>query len=272
MRNTTQTCDEPQREKISFGPDFDVDGVTFKVDGPTSLMSEQLVGKIREALSGVGFCILSCDPRDVPRDDLVALAPLFGRVVPHRRADHYGILGVNARNPVAGFIDSSHQEHRLHTDGAFSDDPEKLITLQCVEPSKSGGASILSSGKAAHDSLSEADRAILYTADALTIERNSDKSTKPVFRITDGGRVQFTFRNDNTAKTIVSKPAQEAFGRLTDRLMENQLRFNLRAFQILIIDNATNAHGRDAFSEGSGRSYHRLNFKGDGLIGVNCGF
>jgi len=259
--------------KLPFDSGFSINDVVFNTNSAAS-MSDQGLAAMTDAFNSVGFFILACAPRPEPRENLLALAPLLGHVVPHNRSDRYGVLAVNPDNKVPGFIDSSNEAHLPHTDGSFKDVPEKVIALQCVVPASTGGTSLLGSGKFAHDQLAASDPASLaplYDDDAITIQRNEQVSTKPLFS-RRGDRLALCYRADQTATTTTKPSARHGFAKLKAIIDTNLLRFDLKPHQILVIDNSAIVHGRDAFPANVERSYHRLNFDGDGLLDMVFGF
>lgn len=259
-----------EHSKVGFASDFPVEEATFAISG-VSQMSTSVIDKMVQTFNSLGFFILKCAPASEPRDNLLALAPFFGRVVPHNRSDRHGVLSVNAKVPKVGFIDSMSLPHPLHTDGAFKDHPEKVIALQCVVPAERGGTSLLSSGKRAHDTLALEEREPLYAADAISIQRNDQCSTKPVFKRLDD-HIEMCFRLDDTAETKANAEAQSGLGALKRTLDDQQLSFDMTPHEILVIDNTAIAHGREAFPENSSRHYNRLNFDGHGLLPLSFGF
>ncbi len=259
--------------KVAFDSDMPVDELVFSTRAGAAI-DDQTLEHMVDAYNTYGFFVLDCPPRPDPREDLLAIAPFFGRVVPHNRSDQYGILAVSPEKQVAGFIDSTNQAHPPHTDGAFKDQPEKVIALQCVIPASSGGTSFLGSAKLAHDTLaSRAPDAVsqLYDDDVMSIQRNDQTSTKAVFR-QEGERLSFCYRMDQTAKTGIKPSAQEGFQQLKTIIDGSLLRFDLAPHQILVVDNSSLVHGRESFPEGVDRRYHRLNFDGDGLLDLAHGF
>ena len=259
-----------EHAKVGFGSDFPIEEATFEISY-VSQMSPSVIDRIIQAFNSFGFFVLKCAPAAEPRDNLLALAPFFGRVVPHNRSDRHGVLSVNASAPKAGFIDSMSLPHPLHTDGAFKDHPEKIIALQCVVPAEKGGTSLLSSGKRAHDALAPDERQPLYADDAISIQRNDQCSTKPVFRRRDDN-IEMCFRLDDTAETKASAEAELGLGALKHALDDQQLSFDMTPNAILVIDNTSVVHGREAFPEDSRRHYNRLNFDGHGLLPLQFGF
>lgn len=259
--------------KVAFGSDMPIDELIFSTRAGAAI-DDRTLGQVVDAYNAYGFFVLDCSPRPDPREDLLAIAPFFGRVVPHNRSDPYGILAVNPEKKVDGFIDSTSQAHPPHTDGAFKDRPEKVIALQCVTPANRGGSSLLGSGKLAHDTLAAMDpdaALLLYDDDVMAIQRNDQSSTKAIFR-REGERLSFCYRMDQTAKTDIKPSAQEGFRRLKKTIDGNLLRFDLAPHQILVVDNSSLVHGRDSFPDGVDRRYHRLNFDGDGLLDLAHGF
>ncbi|MEM8951267.1 MAG: TauD/TfdA family dioxygenase [Pseudomonadota bacterium] len=237
-------------------------------------IEDRTLGKIVDAYNTYGFFILSCPPRPDPKENLLAISPFLGRVVPHNRSDHYGILAVNAKDNVPGFIDSTSEAHPPHTDGSFKDEPERVIALQCVVPAAKGGTSVLGSGKLAHDVVAAADPEALrplYDDDAMSIQRNDQTSIKPVFR-RQGERLSLCYRMDQTAATGIKPEARAGFEHLKTVIDANLLRFDLAPHQILVIDNSALVHGREAFPSGIDRHYHRLNFDGFGILELAHGF
>ncbi|MGI9487062.1 MAG: TauD/TfdA family dioxygenase [Geminicoccaceae bacterium] len=262
-----------KKAKVAFGSDMPIEELIFSTRAGAAI-DDRTLEQMVDAYNTYGFFILDCPPRPDPREDLLAIAPFFGRVVTHNRSDHYGILAVNPEKKVDGFIDSTNQAHPPHTDGAFKDQPEKVITLQCVVPADSGGTSLLGSAKLAHDTLAAMDpdaASLLYDDEVMSIRRNDQTSTKAVFR-REGERLSLCYRMDQAAKTHIKPLAQEGFRRLKAIIDDSLLRFDLAPHQILVIDNSSLVHGRDSFPQGADRRYHRLNFDGDGLLDLVHGF
>lgn len=241
--------------------------VTPPIRTPRTMTDDEVSGMI-ETFNRYGFVILDCESSE--RDDLLALKTWLGNAAPHKRADADGVVPINAFEPVAGHIDSSHEAHLPHTDGAFSDTPERIITLQCVRPSRNGGLSTLSSAKAAyrHVVACYGDITPLTRADALTIERTTQKSTAAVFKEDDDGwSIKFRM-NDGAATATPAPAAADMYGSLACFLTdpENMLLFPLEPGQILIGDNTAVTHGRTSYPPHQRRNMRRLNFDGRGAL------
>lgn len=235
-----------------------------------STMTDSQIDAFLSIYNRFGFCVIGCNPRDNPRDDLLGLSTLFGRVAPHVRADRFGVLSVDPARPLAGFIGSTSDVHPPHTDGAFSQRPETVFALQCEVAAEDGGESVLSSGKAAYDLLVSQcpqDLLGLHLPDAIKIRRKQQVSSKPVFRWVED-HIEMVFRSDGVAEIELNEAAKTGFSVLRDYFNDpqNQLTFSLRPYQILVADNTALVHGRRAFSQSSHRKYNRLNFFGDGVV------
>jgi alpha-ketoglutarate-dependent taurine dioxygenase len=253
----------------TFGPDLDIDRSIYSVDSVDD-MSEKTINGWAKTFAEIGFVVLAC--RSTARHQLLSLAPLLGSIVQHNRGDAFGVLSVNATNPQPGFIDSENSEHPLHTDGAFKDQPEKIVALQCVVPAEEGGTTVLTSASYAYNSLTSDQRAALYDTDAVTIRRNHQRSTKPLFRENGDGRVEFSFRYDNTATTTIKPTAQDGFEAFRKNLYAGVIKFDLQPGWILVLDNTAIGHGRTAFPQASRRHYNRMNADGRGLANLEIGF
>ncbi|GAA3168023.1 hypothetical protein GCM10017688_15270 [Streptomyces ramulosus] len=157
----------------------------------------------------------------------------------------------------------------MHTDGAFRDAPEKIITLQCVTPAATGGMTLLASAQAAYDHVARVFPGkveVLSRADALTVTRTSQSSTQAVFtRCGEWRGIKFRMR-DGAAEVTPHTDAQEAFEELCRffQASENRLQFRLEAGDILIADNTAVVHGRTSFPPHEPRNMRRLNFDATG--------
>jgi alpha-ketoglutarate-dependent taurine dioxygenase len=228
-------------------------------------------GTLVHCFNRYGFVVLSCKDQTDSRTDLLALCPFFGSPAPHPRADEDGIVGIHAKNPIPGFIDSSHEEHRLHTDGSFLDRPERIITLQCVAQSSAGGDTVLASARAAYEfvaSLYPTAVGLFSRPDALTITRAGRSSCGPLFR-QDGERYHVRLRLPDGAAEVCPHPdSRRLFDVLCSFLAAPPSRFvfKLEPGQVLIADNTAILHGRYAFAAGSPRHMRRLNFDATGPL------
>ncbi|MEC3914807.1 TauD/TfdA family dioxygenase [Nocardia sp. CDC160] len=262
-------------DRITFDASTDISAQIIRVRSIRAMNAEDHEA-FTAAFNRLGFAIVECADTTDSRNDLLLLKEHFGNHAPHPRADRDGIVGINSFNQVPGFLGAGRANHLPHTDGAFRDNPERIITLQCVTPAESGGVTFLGSAKAAFEHL-----AIKYPdtidavsrADALTIERTHQSSRSALFT-RDGARLGIKFRMADGAARVRPHPdVAEMFDELCHFLTreENQVRFALRAGQVLIGDNTAIVHGRTSFEQDSARDMRRLNFD-SGPAGLLLGF
>ena len=228
-----------------------------------------------DAFNRYGFVILDCEDQTDSREDLLALKWYLGDAAAHPRADDDGVVAITNSKEVPGFLGSSSMAHLPHTDGAFSDTPETITSLQCVLQPKVGGLSVLCSAKAAYDHIATTfpGRGHLLTCrNALTVTRTTQSSTQAVFR-RNGNVHSIKFRmSDGAAEVIQRADVREMFEELCFGAEENRLVFRLQPGQVLIGDNTAVVHGRTSFPPDEVREMRRLNFDGTGPLCVRMGF
>ena len=230
-----------------------------------------------DAFNRYGFVILDCEDQTDSREDLLALKWYLGDAAAHPRADDDGVVAITNSKEVPGFLGSSSMAHLPHTDGAFSDTPEKITSLQCVVQPKVGGLSMLCSAKAAYDHIATTfpDRVhLLNCRNALTVTRTTQSSTQAVFR-RNGKVYSIKFRmSDGAAEVIPRADVRDVFEELCRFFCaeENRLVFRLQPGQVLIGDNTAVVHGRTSFPPDEVREMRRLNFDGTGPLCVRMGF
>jgi alpha-ketoglutarate-dependent taurine dioxygenase len=236
-----------------------------------SMSNSDLENMIR-AFNRYGFVIISCEKVTDSREDLLALKHHFGGVAPHQRADADGIVPINAFSKVNGFIGSTAEEHPLHTDGAFLDVPEVIMTLQCATPATFGGVSRLASAQAAYAHLAAAFPGriqALERPDALTIRRRRQTSTQSLFLRCGSHHRGIRFRMpDGAAEITPHQNVRELYNELCRFLTspENILELKLQSDQVLIVDNTALVHGRSAYPPSEPRYMRRLNFDATGPL------
>ncbi|WP_073768991.1 TauD/TfdA family dioxygenase [Streptomyces sp. CB02923] len=251
-----------------FGAGLSVAAQTVRVPS-LSYMSVAQEHEMLTAFNRYGFAILRCAEHGGSRQDLLGLRRRFGVPAPHPRADGDGIVPISPAEPVTGFLGSSRAEHLLHTDGAFRDRPEALITLQCVRPAVRGGLSVLASAQAAYLHLARhfpGRRDALAEPDALTITRTDQSSTQPLFR-RRGGVLTLRFRMADGVSRVVPRPdVRDQYAELCRFFAApaNRLRFKLAKGDVLIADNSAVVHGRTPIPAGVPRVMRRLNFDATG--------
>ncbi|MFH8345940.1 TauD/TfdA family dioxygenase [Streptomyces sp. NPDC018045] len=255
-------------QRRPFGAELSVAAQIVRVPA-LCCMSVAQEHQMLAAFNRYGFAILRCAERSRSRQDLLSLRRRFGTPVPHPRADRDGIVPISPAEPVAGFLGSTRAEHLLHTDGAFRDRPEALITLQCVRPATRGGLSVLASAQAAYEYLARqfpGRKDALTEPDALTITRTDQTSTQPLFRHRDGV-CTLKFRMADGVSRVVPRPdVRDQYAELCRFFAApaNRLSFRLATGDVLIADNTAVVHGRTAVPAGLPRVMRRLNFDATG--------
>ncbi|MFD7665529.1 TauD/TfdA family dioxygenase [Streptomyces sp. NPDC059788] len=251
-----------------FGSGLSLAAQTVRV-GSLSCMSTAQEREMLSAFNRYGFAVLRSTERAGSRQDLLGLRWRFGTPAPHPRADDDGIVPITPAEPVDGFPGSTRSEHLLHTDGAFRDRPEALITLQCVRPAARGGLSVLASAQAARQHLARhfpGRWQALTEPDALTITRTGRTSTQPLFRHR-GGVCGLKFRMPDGMSRVVPRPdVRDQFAELCRFFAApaNRLAFKLAPGDVLIADNSAVVHGRTTIPAGEPRMLRRLNFDATG--------
>jgi alpha-ketoglutarate-dependent taurine dioxygenase len=251
---------------------FNVDDVT--VGAPSSAqLTDAKIDQFLEAFNRFGVVCLQLDSRAVPVENLLMLTPLLGRAAPHNLTNRYGVYELREREVSNDkYPGTSNVEHPLHTDGAFLERPEALVALQCVDAASEGGESVLAGGWSVVELIREnPDCAVILSnlqqADSISIERDSQAVTAPVL-LKVGDAYWMRYRHDTYANISIKPNIQAAYSAmqnfLTDR--KNIADFALRANQILIVDNYSVLHGRNAFVHGGKRLVNRMNYLGDGKL------
>lgn len=260
-----------QAHRNSFRGNLRVDDQIVQIDSVLRCGEAEL-SRIVDRFNQYGFVILRCADKSHPRENLLALKPLLGNPAHHARADRDGVVSIDARSPQPGFAGSTAEEHLPHTDGSFSERPERILTLQCVEASSTGGVSNLGCAIAALNALRSdfSNLEALTEPTALSVTRRGEQVTKALF-FYDKALSRFAIRfrmNDGAAIVVPSEPARDFVTRLCAYFTapENQVQFNLRPGDILITDNTSTVHGRSAFPANSCRQMNRLNFDGMGIL------
>ena len=257
-------------QRYGFGAHFPIGAQRVCIPSVQTMSSSDEEAFL-QAFNHYGFAILRCEAQGDRRTDLLGLKALLGDATQHPRADRDGVVPIDNLKPIPGHIDSSHHEHRLHTDGSFSDHPEKIIALQCERPARSGGFSVLASASAAYAHLATLyhDRVeALSNGNALTIKRTTASSTRPIFA-RDGNTCSIKFRMPDSAAEVTPAPeVQDLFEELCRFFLapENRLVFQLQPGEILIGDNTAVVHGRTAFDPQEPRFLRRLNFDASGVL------
>ncbi len=202
--------------------------------------------------------------------DVDSLKQYFGEVSFHKKANQYGVVEISCRNPDSEYLHTSNEYFPLHTDGAYSEFPEGIVTIYCKIPAAEGGETIIASGKRAYEFVKRKysqKSEDLFVLDALTIERDSESSTMPIFMKLNERKVAIRYRMDKVAIITPSPTSKQLYKELSHFFNnpKNFVTFKIYSGDLLVIDNFSVLHGRKAFDQGANRLYYRLNFIGKNL-------
>lgn len=287
---------EHQREK--FDGHSDVSAASFECHSIGSLTTKQQAELI-SIYNRFGFVLVKCiadSPTDEDiRNNITSLKPLLGRTAPHKRTDSDGIVPIVAasaasiaKNKLSWAMGLTSTEFEPHTDGSFLATPDEVLSLTCYEPAAQGGESYLVSGAKLfshlQDVLSTGELAGLFLPDAITVGRDGQTATKPVFRILPPERAQgnpaaVPFNNHNLAMSwrcdlVLKGQIHAEAKRGCEAILEfvtdpaNQLSHKLDRNELLIMDNQAVLHARRSFPDGMSRRLARCNFFLDGTGGA----
>jgi alpha-ketoglutarate-dependent taurine dioxygenase len=230
-----------------------------------------IVGQLNE----FGYSIVQCPPFN-PRQDLLNLQPLLGKIVNHPLSDGDGIVSVNHDPTRPNYVNKGKEYLRPHSDGGMKPNPPKILCLQCIQSANHEGLTILVRGDEIYSYLRQknpSDLPLLFEPDVLSISRTEQTAQHPIFSINEAGNIQMVYRADSMADITVKPAAQKIFGQMLQFVEDpaNQTRFALLPYQVLICDNTRVLHGRTAFDPKSKRLLNRLWFDGMNTA-LNLGF
>ncbi len=222
------------------------------------------------------FVVLSLEESRTPKEELLALAKVFGNVLPHDRADKDGVAPITPMEGFADYLGTTSQPHLPHSDGTFNTEAPFTAILYCERQAKEGGMSHVISGRAAHEYLASIDPeglSELYAPDAMTVTRAGKSATRAVFS-KHGPLTRIAFRYDTVAKVEVRKEARRAFELLRGFVRDpgNIFEFRLEPKQLFIVDNTAVLHGRTEFASSEPRLLYRVNTGGASPYALRYGF
>ncbi|MEU5387171.1 TauD/TfdA family dioxygenase [Kitasatospora cineracea] len=230
-----------------------------------------------ERFNTYGLVVLEL-PEPPTVEQLVALEKPLGNLWYHQRSGPNGISVIEPTGNPPGFLGTMPDEHPPHTDGAYNDQPPRIVLLSCEYAEAEGGDSVLVSAAAVYQRL--ADKGVdlvdsLHAPDALTIDRNGSISCKAAFQRVEDDRVSVCFRMDKHSSTQGSMNSSHAIEVMSEVVSapDLQLRTTLKRGDVLLIDNSAILHGRTEFDASSGRRRMlRANFMGNGEQKLEFGF
>ncbi|BAY49800.1 hypothetical protein SAMD00079811_74290 [Scytonema sp. HK-05] len=254
-------------KKITEASKIDLSQVTLKITKLADI-SQSDKKSLFELFNKFKLVILECEPLPNPQDNLLALKKFFGSVKRHKRSDENGIVLVEnlGNSPLATtYLATTNQAHLMHTDGPYEMEPPKIVAMQCEIPSKDGGLSQIVYSESVYEYLmenylQELHRLFTYP---LTITRGDQTATRTVF-VEKEGRISMTFRADSIISIAIPLQLEKVFRIIKNYVNDpnNQFIFELKANQIVILDNTSVLHGRTSFPDNEVRKLNRLWFDG----------
>lgn len=196
---------------------------------------------------------------------LLEIGHLLGGKQFHPRADADGLASVTSAGTknLSLYRGTDSGSFKCHTDGSYlrhlrqldtnilrQVGPPAYIGLMCDRPAANGGASLLVDTRAIlEDLIREYPRVAraLFKSDCLDIIRDDMQACGvPLFSIDRLGRLRVRYRDD----AVSSETTAEAVSVFATKLNESQyrVRLQLRANQILLVNNMRLLHGREEFS------------------------
>ncbi|MHC0067441.1 TauD/TfdA family dioxygenase [Nostoc sp. UIC 10890] len=222
-----------------------------------------------------GFVILEHEPSATPKNNLLKLSDYFGTIIQHEHSDSQGIVPISPVDSYPEYVNTTTTDLSLHTDGAFTITPPKVMAMQCQIAAANGGFTKLIDGKLVYEHLKRTNPVgllTLFNPNAITVKRDNKKATKPIFEEHHAGLI-VRFRADNAAHVSVESKSFAAFKSFENFVNnpDNQVIFKLAQNQIIIVDNTRVLHGRTAFCKQEYRLLNRLWFDGQSNI-INLKF
>ncbi|WP_421695733.1 TauD/TfdA family dioxygenase [Aestuariivirga sp.] len=192
----------------------------------------------------------------------------FGSPIRHRLSDEVGVHPIRNIAGYPRYANTTNADLLLHTDGSFEESPPQVMLMSCEQPAPSGGHSRISRARDIYDHLrreAPEDLAGLWLADSFTITRDDRKSSKPVFKEVEDGRIAMTFRFGSDVEIDVHAKAVRGYQRIVALLSDpaNFIEFKLQPNELLAFDNTAVLHGRTDFPPDAGRVLHGLWLDGE---------
>lgn len=201
----------------------------------------------------------------------------LGNPVLHNHSDESGCVEIKFDPSKPKYISSTSGNCGQHSDGAFLPNPPAVIALGCEKAVENQGLTKLVSARAIYRYLSRRsnpkDFSLLFEPDVLTVERDGETASKPIFLVNQQGRVEISYRADDMAQIMIKPAAEKIFAEIQKFVenYENQVIFGLKPGQILLVDNTALLHGRSAFDPTKPRVFYRWWFDGC-APGLQLGF
>jgi len=215
------------------------------------LNSDYLLERFVNYFNKYGFVLIT--PNELG-DNLVSLKSLFGTLVKHEKMNSNGILVID---PLLGHSigqKNAQLDHLPHTDESFLSESSKIMILQCVTQSCTGGDTTIVYGSEMYNyckkNFTKEEVQLLFLKDCISVSRTLSNSSKtnsssfPIFSYNEKNCLEIKWLCDS----------------------RNQFKFKLKENQILVVDNRALCHGRTSFSTDEKRTLWRTNYMNDGKL------
>jgi hypothetical protein len=204
------------------------------------------------------------------------LGSCLGKLIHHKHSDGDGAVEIKTDPDKPLYISATSGDTGMHTDNSFGAQKVGVIALGCEKAVENEGLSKLVCARDIYRYLSRTnpkDLDLLFDPDVLTVERDGEIASKPIFSVNQQGRLQIAYRADDTAQIKIKPSAKKIFAEIREFVenYENQVIFGLKPGQILLVDNTAVLHGRSAFDPSKPRLLYRWWFDGS-APNVELGF
>lgn len=225
-------------------------------------------GQVVENFNESGAVIIETEACDNPQKNLIALTDLFGEIIHHNHSNSQGVVEVKLEVNKPKYVNKTNDNLSLHTDATFETIAVPIMALQCVIQSETGGLSKLVYSKDVYEYIARkhpCQLPLLFDPDVLTVTRDNQRASKPIFTNNQQGRLQMAWRSDKAADITVKPNAIKVFEQIKNFVEDpnHQVIFPLKPHQILVLDNTRVLHGRTGFAPQDSRLLNRLWLNGN---------
>ncbi|NJL97111.1 TauD/TfdA family dioxygenase [Candidatus Gracilibacteria bacterium] len=230
------------------------------------------------------FVILKLDSDEYFKNNILSeLSKIFGKMIEQTPAKDSIVYNIeSSRSNKTSTKNNTYQP--LHSDGNFKPNPPKIIALQCLQHSELGGYTKLVYARKIYNFVkdtSPSELENLFDINGIKFyrkDRNSKKLkiieyNKPIFYRLENNRFGISF-NPMMSRIESTKEIEDIYREISKFASEpkNQLTFQLRKDEILIVDNFSLLHARTEFPEDGGRLLRRAWYDGESNYDLNLGF
>ena len=245
----------------------------LNVDATTSSGKADVLSRVNQ-YGAVVFPHLNSN--NLRQDFSDGLGSCLGKLIHHKHSDRDGAVEIKTDPDKPLYISATSGDTGMHTDNTFGTQKVGVMALGCDKAVENEGLSKMVYAVDIYRHVSEAnpkDLPLLFEPDVLTVERDGEIASKPIFSVNRQGRLEISYRADDTAQIKIKPSAQAIFREIREFVEnpKNQMVFGLKPGQILLVDNTAVLHGRSAFDPSKPRLLYRWWFDGN-APNVELGF